>query len=257
MKRPISIILLLVCSIIILAAESKACELKVGWEPWPPFQFENSNGVLNGLDIELLNILFDHMQCKPLFFRIRWTAHLERIKNGTMDLAASASWSEERAQYAYFSKSYRTEEVGLFIRKGESKKYPFKSLEDIIGSEFTLGATEGYYYGDLFEQLVKTGRLSKNVKFVEDTSYNFHKLAANRIDGFLMDHIAAIHMKKEIDPPPEVERHAMEIYSCNIYIMFSKKSVSPETVDLFNLKLAEIRKEGIHAQIMKKYIDLE
>jgi ABC-type amino acid transport substrate-binding protein len=47
----------------------------------------------------------------------------------------------------------------------------------------------------------------------------------------------------------------MPIYSDNIYLMFSKKSMSPDIVKAFNSNLAELRESGAYDQIMNKYLN--
>ncbi len=232
-----------------------ACELKFGWEPWPPFQYQDSNKVLTGLDIDLLNIVTQRMNCSTEFLRIRWIAHLERLKDGSLDLAASASWSKERASYVHFSEPYRKEEVGFFIRKEDVGKYNFKGLKDIAGSSFVLGATLGYYYGEEFEELLKKKSFKNNIELVEDNLNNFKKLAAKRIDGFLMDKIPAFNLMGQVNPSLQIAIHPMEIYSCDIHVLFSKNSVPLKTVHKFNEVLRQIKQEGVYDKILNKYLN--
>ena len=68
-------------------------------------------------------------------------------------MAASASKTPEREEYALFSDPYRTESAVMYVRIEDAGKYNFDSLEDIIGTEFKLAVTRGYYYGEEFEEL--------------------------------------------------------------------------------------------------------
>lgn len=229
------------------------CELKTGWEPWPPFQYLDDSGMLTGLDVDLLKAVAERMNCRLLFVQIRWKAHLDRLKNGSLDLGASASRTDERAEFAYFSEPYRQEVVKLFVRKGDAGKYSFKTIESIAASAFILGATEGYYYGADFERLMKTDSFRERVELVEDNINNFHKLDAGRIDGFLMDSVAAVMLHRQLGYSQAIEVHPLEIYSSDIFIIFSKKSVTPVLVQRFNQCLSELQQNGVYGSIVSRY----
>lgn len=53
----------------------------------------------------------------------------------------------------------------------------------------------------------------------------------------------------------KVEIYPMIINSGSVYLMFSKKSTIPELVEKFNKSLAELKANGIHEKIVKKYLE--
>jgi polar amino acid transport system substrate-binding protein len=63
---------------------------------------------------------------------IAWDIHLAGLANGTRDIAAGATYSREREQYAYFSKPYRRETDVLIVLKGTSSKYSFNTPEQML-----------------------------------------------------------------------------------------------------------------------------
>jgi len=45
----------------------------------------------------------------------------------------------------------------------------------------------------------------------------------------------------------------MKIHISGVYLIFSKKSATPEIVEKFNRSLAEIKKKGTYDKIIQKY----
>jgi polar amino acid transport system substrate-binding protein len=48
---------------------ASSCILKVGWEPWEPFQYLDSSNHLTGLDVDMIRAIVQNMGCEPRFSR--------------------------------------------------------------------------------------------------------------------------------------------------------------------------------------------
>ncbi len=110
-------------------------QLKNGWYPWDPYQYvEGGEGfkTLTGLDIQLVKAISKKAKYNSIYEEISWKTHLDEIKNGTRDFAAGATWTEERAKFAYYSIPYRREENALYVRKGELGKYQFGDVPQTL-----------------------------------------------------------------------------------------------------------------------------
>jgi polar amino acid transport system substrate-binding protein len=228
-------------------------ELSMGWEDWQPYQYKDSNQVVTGLDVELMQAIFKNIGYQISLAELPWKRHLNNVEQGRTDLAASASKTPEREQYAFFSDPYRTESAVMYIRKADAGKYEFDSLRGIIGTDFNLAVTRGYYYGEEFADLMKDPEFKKRVQEVNDNQLAQRQLVRNRVDGFLEDPIAAAIELRIEGLLDKVSNH-MPIYSDDIYAMFSKKSTSPKLVEAFNNSLVELRTNGTYDRIMDKYL---
>ena len=62
--------------------------------------------------------------------------------------------SANREKVAYFSKPYGNQYIALFVRKGESNKYPITSLEELIQHDFSLGVRDSVDYGPQFKRML-------------------------------------------------------------------------------------------------------
>jgi len=228
-------------------------ELSLGWEDWQPYQYKDSNETVTGLDIELVQAIVKNIDHELTLVELPWKRHLNNVKQGRTDLAASASKTPEREEYAFFSDPYRTESAVMYVRKEDVDKYQFDSLKGIIGTDFRLAVTRGYYYGEEFEALKDDPEFMNRIREVNDNQFAQRQLVKKRVDGFLEDPIAATVELREEGLLENVSVH-MPIYSDEIYVMFSKKSTKAEMVIEFNRSLAEIRANGVLDGIMDKYL---
>lgn len=248
---------ILASSIVILSGSNlwAACSnpLLMGWEPWEPYQYQ-INEQLTGLDIELIRTILKNSQCDVTFKEMPWKRHLTEIEKGRVDLAAGASKTSEREVYANYSAPYRTESAVLYVRKGESNSLKYAELKDIINSSFRLGVARGYYYGENYAQLLKQPKFKAQIHDVTDGNLNYKKLLKKRIDGFLDDPFAATARLRREGLQDQIEIHPMKIYSDDIFVMFSKKSVEPGIIDAFNQSLEQLKANGVYQQVVDKYL---
>ncbi|MCG8688710.1 MAG: transporter substrate-binding domain-containing protein [Desulfobacterales bacterium] len=230
-------------------------EYKIGWEDWAPFQYRDDQGKVTGLDIDLISMIMDRGNLTIKFIEAPWKRHLYEVEKGRIHLAGAASKMPEREKYAYFSDPYRTESVVVYIRKGEADKHrSFKRLKDLRSIDFQLGAVNEYYYGETFSELMKDKAFQAKVQFVYKDELNIKKLMAGRIDGLFMEPVVATSKFRALNLLDKVEVLPVFVYEDDIYVMFSKKSVSPNIVEAFNKSLKRIRSNGEYDRILGKYI---
>ncbi|MCP3924724.1 MAG: amino acid ABC transporter substrate-binding protein [Desulfobacterales bacterium] len=227
----------------------------MGWEPWSPYQYKNTQGKITGLDIELVTEIMKNVKFSVTYKERPWKRLLYEVEKGKTDLIGGASKTPERKVYAHFTAPYRTESVVLYIRKGEANNYKsFKKLGQLSNIKFKVGVVNGYYYGKNYAKLIKNSKFKANVKPTRADELNIKKLVGGRLDGFLMDPVAATAKLKKLKFLSKVEIHPILIYSDNIYVMFSKKSTSLNIVKIFNKSLKDLKKRGKYDQIIRKYI---
>ncbi len=99
----------------------------------------------------------------------------------------------------------------------------------------------------------------KNSKFKEITEevttdeINMRKLAKGRINALLIDPLFAKPLLKKLNIINEVEKSHFSVTSGTIHVMFSKKSVKPEIVKLFNKGLEKLKNNGKLKEIIETY----
>lgn len=228
------------------------CELTSAWEAWEPYQYE-SNNVVTGLDNDLVSAIARQAGCTVKFVGRPWARALHELKEGLIQVAPGASINEERQQFSHFSQPYRDEIMALFVRKDESKKYDLKKITDILNYEFNLGGTRDYYYGKDFEKAMESKAFSARVALTPNADQLFKKLVAKRVDGVLEDKFVGIYQLKKSGLLEQVEIHPLVVNEGKIYLMYSKKSVTPEVVAKWNDAIVTIKSNGVYDKIVSNY----
>jgi polar amino acid transport system substrate-binding protein len=233
-------------------AAAEKMKLMMGWQSFTPFTYQDKNNILTGLDIEIITLILSSAGYEVKYKEIPWARSLKWIEDGKIHIGASAMKTPEREAYAYFSAPYYKETYVLFVRKGESSKYPLKNLHDIIGSSFRLGVMRASLYGVEFDRLMKDPAFSRHVEEVTTDEQNHKKLLAKRFDGFIQEYSTMSTNGKifgifeKIEPLFVIEENYL-------HVMFSKQTTTPEIVRLFNAGLEKIQRDGTYQKIFKKY----
>ena len=232
------------------------CHLSMGWDPWAPYQYINPEDEVKGLEIDLVNAMAREVGCDISFVQDNWMNLLNGIRDGRIDLLGGATKTESRESYAIFSDNYRNESFHLYVRSDDIEKFADKSLLELLEGEFRLGITEDYVYGDQVSALLDDEKFSTKLLTVPIPEVNYYNLTQNVIDGFLEDPFVAAYTIRRKGLQGQIRSESIAIHSGDVAIMFSRKSVKPETVEAFNKALAKIKESGEYQKILEKYSHL-
>jgi polar amino acid transport system substrate-binding protein len=235
------------------AVEPAECELKMGWDPWEPYQYLTPENTVKGLEIDLITAMASEVGCDVTFVQDSWVNLLNGIRNGSVDMLGGATPTSTRKQFAYFSDSYRHESFLLYVRPEESDKYADSGLKELLGQGFKLGVTQDYLYGEKVDDLQNDDGLSSQIVSVPITEVNYYNLTQGYIDGFLEDPFVATFTIRRKGLQGQIEALPLEISSSDVSIIFSRESVSEEIVQAFNLALANLKESGEYEKILSKY----
>lgn len=224
--------------------------LRVGWDDWPPYHFQNSDGAMHGFAVEILQAVMRDMGCEVVFRPRPWRRQLQEIQIGEADIAMEAYYNEERAKIAHFSDAYNPSTVTLWIRPEQT--ITASNIGSLLASGFQIGVTKDFFYGPEFEPY----RHQPNVEKVLAEETNYAKLQKGRIDGFLGDRLATTWGLKQHHLEHKVKAAELTIYSAPAFFMFSKRSVSPEFIEAFNQTLRQMKKNGEYQKILDNYTKL-
>lgn len=238
---------------ITFANVSLARTLTIGWELWYPYQFHNKDSQLVGLDFDVMNAILAEAKLKGEYTELPWLRHLKYIESGEFDVAMGTSYSKERESYAYYSVPYRTETVHLFVRTGRKETIKLDTLSDLIGSPYFIGVEEGYYYGENYKSLIKNPNFAKQISEVFDIEQSVQMTLQGSIDGFLADPQTVKSFVDKYRLENVFEQHSLEIYSDNIHIIMSRKSVDKTLFEQVNNALKSLKERGELDKIYQKW----
>jgi polar amino acid transport system substrate-binding protein len=241
----------------ILSAASCSRPLRVGWENVTPYNYEKEvvgKKQLTGLDIDILRATLQKMHCDAVFMDMPWSRQLEELRTGEIDVILGASRSPERQQFGHFSEPYRRENIRLYVKKGSSTQYPITDLASVMQFSMHIGVVRGNYYGENFQTLLLNPRFNASIEAVSNDLENFRKLTVGHVQGILVDSWSATQILRAYPAVcQQVEVHPFTIFSDDVSVLFSKKSITPALVTQFNIALSELKKDSEYNMIWQHY----
>lgn len=215
--------------------QSLACDrlLKVGVAEWPPYQYIDEANHAAGIDIDLLKKWAKENACQLHFISRPWNRLLDEVKKGNIDILISASKTTERQKFASFSAPYRREQIKLFVLKDKAASYPLSSLESILEFPFILGTVKGVHYGPDFNRLQQRQDFKKKLRPSQEI--HLPLLLNGRFDGYLIEKNIGENLIIRLQEQDTIIAHPnVNIDNGPVHLMFSKKSISSDTIALFN-----------------------
>lgn len=231
----------------------RTCKLTMGFDVWEPYQFIGFGRKIQGLDVELIGMIADKLNCDVEYKQESWGTLLSLLKVGKIDFVLGASVTEDRKAYALFSEPYRSEEFQLYIRAHEEHSYRQASVVDFVRDNHKIGVINEYFYGDELTALMDDAKYSGLFKPAFMGEINVARLIDGDIDGFLEDSFVGASLIRRKGLDKYVAPHQAKISTGDVYVMFSKATIKPEKVEEFNTALREIKNSGEYDKLLLKY----
>jgi len=225
--------------------------LTQGWEPWPPYQIAR-DGAPTGVDIEIVAAIADRMGCDIDYREMPWSRLLDSIAAGKVDFTVQANYTEERAEFAYYSEPYLPYQTRLIVDAGGRTDY--ESLKAFLAEGNTIGIVQGYDYGDDANALLDRDRFDGQV--VESYSVGAHvkPLVRGRVDGVIAERFVFAHEASQAGVRDAIAITDVTVTSAQTHAIFSRESTSKATVDAFNDAMAEVKADGTFDAIIRRYL---
>ncbi len=230
-----------------------------GWDNFPPFSYlENSRGIprWNGLDVELLHEIAVRAGYVVAAQETTWSQLVDGINNGSFDIAAQATRTPAREEFAHFSIPYRSETMVLVLPKQHNVRLDISDIPKLIqvfrDTGFRLGVVTGTAFPD-----------PQMRNFIGNPGYHgaiFHRspsglvtsLLDGDIDGYLTNQVLGAHFIETMGAADRLEEHPLKVNS-ELHLMFSKKTVPIEVVEKFNAAIASLKSDATYSRLNAKY----
>ena len=233
--------------------------MTVGWEPYPPFQWQAEDGSLKGLDIDMAKAVLTHAGYKIEFKKMTWNQLLNKgLRNGDIDIALGSTRTTNREKFAHFSTiPYVPWNNVMLIHKLSQKKFSnIKKLSDILDQNITIGVTRSTIYSSDYEQLLNSSEFRKHLVFVAEEQHTLDLLQSLEVDAILT---SGMHLDSKSQLSWGIKFHMhLNSNADNVgsHFMLSKYSVTPIEVDRINRSLLELKKNHTLDRIYKQYESL-
>lgn len=178
----------------LLDTVKQAGVLKVALEgTYPPFDYRNSDGQLEGFDVDVAKAVAARLGVKPQFVTTEWSGILAGLQAGKFDVIVNqVAITPARKQALDFSQPYVYSGAQLLQREKDSRA--FKSLDDLKGHKV------GVVLGSNYAELVKTVPAVGAQTYPGDAEM-LGDLATGRIDAVVNDHLMLPYLIKNSHLP--------------------------------------------------------
>ena len=226
-----------------LAEQSRGeCELRVGWDDWPPY-IVSKDGQFHGLEYDLLKTTADAAGCDLHMSRVPWVRALHMLSDGSLDLLYGAGYSKERDEFAQYSVPYRQEQFVLVTKAEARNQTGSVSLYDWIqsvvahGGKRYLGLFRGNSYGEKMQRILEDSADGVELVHLGSNEQMIEMLIRNRLDGFILeDGVAQMLMQTSTYP---IRRLIIDEQVADpLHYIFSLK-IPSEVVERFNAAIRE------------------
>jgi polar amino acid transport system substrate-binding protein len=230
------------------------CEKTVRWNNDPPYSSRNAQGAVTGFYVELLQNALQKMGCSTKLVEMPWARALVELEAGRLDMLPGALNTEERNRFALFSSPINSSPNVLFMKKSAIEKFKLNSLDDILKTNFRLGAQIDVSYGTSFDDLLKNPRFVKHLSQITNRENGWKMIEIDHIDGLIADEATGLIELQTLNFDSRIVKSKVVTSTDSGTVAFSKKSVNSSFVDNFNIVLKEMIANGEYLRIREKHI---
>jgi polar amino acid transport system substrate-binding protein len=164
----------------------KAPKFRVGMEPsYPPFEFKNSSGQLDGVDVKIAEALAAHIGLPLKIVEYTFPGLMPALQGGEIDCIISAmTATDERRKSIDFSDAYVHTAIAMLVHKDA----PIQTVEDLkkpgIRIAAKTGTTGESYVREHLPQAVP------NLKVLDEEGNCADEVAKHLVDAFIYDQLS-------------------------------------------------------------------
>lgn len=207
---------------------------------WQPY-IEVTDEHIRGLDVERLQQLLASHAITLKFAYIPEKRALQQLQQGGVDVLFGASYTEERAAYAHFSKPYRQEHNAIVVHQSIVTKYPGVTVKsafiDLAQRKLIGTYNPAGFYGDEFDTLKQAAAVKARSVFVFEGERRLELVASQRADFTIADRQAMEYELAQRSKDKGLMLLPFSLNAAPIHFMFSKATVSAACVEELNQSL--------------------
>ncbi|HEX5730681.1 amino acid ABC transporter substrate-binding protein [Microbacterium sp.] len=205
-----------------------------------PFSFHDESGDLVGFDVEIAEAVAEKLDLEVSFKETQWDAIFAGLEAGRFDVIANqVSINPEREEKYLFSAPYTVSPGVIVVTEDDDS---ISSFDDLAGKTTAQSLTSNWY--ELAQESGAT------VEAVEGWAQAVSLLRDGRVDATINDKLTFLDYETT-DGPTGLKIAAETDDPASSAFAFTKDKQS--LVDAIDDALAELREEGVLAEISEKY----
>jgi ABC-type amino acid transport substrate-binding protein len=197
-------------------------KLKVGADPFPPYQYYDDKGVLQGFDYDLIDSVINSMGYSAEYSLDDWSEIEKKLINKEIDVAFQVQKTQEREDMYFFSDLFRSAITTVVTVDDYVESY-----DELVKNDFKLAVISGYKYGDTIDQIPDGIKV-----FCKDQLEQLEMILDKKANFAVVDFgVFNYQLETSIDDNFKVLRHLD--FDRPLHVVFNNKNLRDE----FNDKL--------------------
>lgn len=238
-----------IAAVLLLISSSASAQekIRIATGEWAPYTSEFIDGY--GFFAEIVTAVFKEMGMEADYEFHPWTRCETLLKKGEVFAAMPYVITEERKKAYDFSNVVAVSTGRFFYLKSRfPAEVSWNQFADL--KPYKIGGVLGYWYEKQFVE----GKFA--VEFIQSEEEIMKRLQAGRVDFVPMDELVGWQLIKKIAPSHVADFDTLKkpTNTSELHLMISKSYPNSDEIrEKFNVALRAIKKNGIYAEILKKY----
>ncbi len=224
----------------VLAADCPATLRMAYNASWRPY-VEVTDETVRGRDIELIRQLLSQVNSRLQLQYVPEKRAMQMLQQGQVDLLFAASFTPQRAEFAWFSDAYRKEYNVVLVHRQTLSLYPeLRQREAFLAlaqRKFVGAYNPAGFYGDIFEQIKQQPIVKQRSLAVYEPERRLDLVAERRADYTIADSEAVKLDLAGRQDAAILETLPFFLNEADIHLMLSKASVPQRCVVALNQQL--------------------
>ncbi len=196
--------------------------LRIGADPFPPYQYIDENGEIYGSDYEVIKKTIDKMGYKAEFIIDDWSIIEKMFNEKILDIVFQVQKTPEREKKWYFSKKLRDAVTSIITSLDITKYKNVKNINELLKGDKKLGVLENYQYGEIIDSI------DDNKKVYYSTFEELLEHVNNRDVGFGVADLGVLKYINKNNIYDNIKTINNLNFNRPLYVAFNDKSLRDE-----------------------------
>lgn len=182
-----------------------------------------------------------------------WERQHREAAKGNIDLILSVM-PDRPLVYFVNSQRFRPDPMAFYWFEDSVKQHQKKSLSELVGPDFRIGALKWDYRSEELETLIKNKSTTQYIKQVNNIKGALNNLRRKHLQGAVM-HVALAEQVLKDNPIPNLVVNKQLSFSKDVYIALALSSpLGREFIHKINSALLSLRNDGTYGKLIEKYL---
>lgn len=243
-------VVLLLCLVVLPA---RSCEVLVRWNDDPPYSFRTADGLLSGLNIELVEQTLARLGCRAQWRELPWARALVELEAGRLDLLPGGLRRPEREGFAHFVAQNVLSRNLVFVRQPDRARIGSARRLADLPPGLRLGVQIGVVYGPEYAQLLTQPSFRASLTQATSRRNLWQMLALGRVDAVLASEASARWELSQQGLGASIVATDLLLSDEPAFVLVSKRARDADWARRYQQANDALEADGTMARIVQKY----